>query len=71
MKRFVIYYDEGIKGGPKVEMRELNGHMFKTFPAEEGWTAEDWIKIDDMVVREAIYSSQSGATFDVMILRVK
>ena len=69
-KRFVVYYDEGLTIGPKVEIKDGN-NIADLFSEDLGWGEADRIRIGDMVVNESIYSSQSGVTFTVMIWRVK
>ena len=70
-KRFIVYSDEGLEGGPSAKIIEAkDDDISKVFPSGDGWKIADWLKISDMRVNESIYASDSGVTFTVMVWRV-
>jgi len=50
-KRFVVYYDESVEGGPKAEVRE-GEDVRMIFPESEGWTYPVIISIFGLVVNQ-------------------
>jgi len=68
-KRFVVYYDEGIYGGPKTEIR-TGYDVNRLFPSGEGWENSDIQYIERLGVDESMVTASSGVTYTVKVWRV-
>jgi hypothetical protein len=68
-KRYVVYYDEGVEGGPKAEVKE-GTDITALFSEDDGWTYANQIEIINLNVNQTTREFD-GLTYTVMVWRVQ